>query len=71
MDSTTTYENGMEITFSKRRPAASAWCVRGNGRTTYAATREEAIRSHQSKLSLLAEYDEMIKKCVEVSLKRA
>ena len=70
MDSTT-YENDMEITCSKRRPASSAWCVRGSGRTTYAATREEAIRSHQSKLRLLAEYDELIKKCVEVSLKRA
>ena len=61
--------DGIEINYSERRPRASAWCAKGSGRTTYAATRADVVAIHKKKLELNRECEEMIRHCNEVIFK--
>ncbi len=57
----------IEIEYSKRRPLSEAWCVRSDGHTTYASTREEAIKTHRNMLDTYKRIACSLKLCADKS----
>lgn len=55
----------IKLDHSERRPGAQAWCASSDGHTTYARTREEALKRHKSTLEAYQMIASSLKRCAE------